>query len=65
MEIVEDKNFVQIQNPYWLTSYFTFINGDMTTDFQAVLLGEMTSQECLDKWAEFLTQEQAAYLAQQ
>ncbi len=36
----------------------------MTTDFQAVLLGEMTSQECLDKWAEFLTQEQAAYLAQ-
>ncbi len=64
MEIVEDKNFIQIQNPYWLTSYFTFINGDMTTDFQAVLLGEMTSQECLDKWAEFLTTEQAAYLAQ-
>lgn len=64
MEIVEDENFIQIQNPYWLTSYFTFINGDMTTDFQAVMLGEMTSQECLDKWAEFLTTEQAAYLAQ-
>lgn len=65
MEIIQDKNFVQIQNPYWLTSYFSFINGDMTTDFQAVMLGEMTSQECLDKWAEFLTAEQAEYMAQQ
>ena len=65
MEIVEDENFVQIQNPYWLTSYFSFINGDMTTDFQAVMLGEMTSQECLDKWANFLTEEQAAYMAEQ
>lgn len=64
MEIVEDKNFVQIQNPYWLTSYFSFINGDMTTDFQAVMMGEMTSQECLDRWADFLTAEQAAYMAQ-
>jgi len=65
MQIIEDKNFVQIQNPYWLTSYFSFINGDMTTDFQAVMMGEMTSQECLDKWADFLTTEQAAYMAQQ
>ena len=65
MEIVEDENFVQIQNPYWLTSYFTFINGDMITDFQAVMLGEMTSQECLNGWAEFLTAEQEAYLANQ
>lgn len=63
MEIVEDKNFIQIQNPYWLTSYFSFINGDMTTDFQAVMMGDMTSQDCLNKWAEFLTEEQAAYLA--
>ena len=61
MGIVQDENFVQIQNPYWLTSYFSFINGDMTTDFQAVMLGEMTSQDCLDKWADFLTKEQAAY----
>lgn len=64
MDIVQDENFVQIQNPYWLTSYFSFINGDMTTDFQAVLLGEMTSKECLDKWAAFLTEEQAAYTAE-
>lgn len=63
MDIVQDENFVQIQNPYWLTSYFSFINGDMTTDFQAVLLGEMTSEECLDKWAAFLTEEQAAFTA--
>lgn len=64
MDIVQDENFVQIQNPYWLTSYFSFINGDMTTDFQAVLLGEMTSDECLDKWAAFLTEEQAAFAAE-
>ena len=61
-EIIADENFVQIQNPYWLSSYFNFINTDMTADFQAVLLGDMTSQEALDKWAEFLTQEQQAYL---
>lgn len=64
MDIVKDKNYVQVQNPYWLTSFFPFINGNMTTDFQAVMLGEMTSQQCLDKWADFLTTEQAAYLAQ-
>ncbi|MEG0689561.1 MAG: extracellular solute-binding protein, partial [Hungatella sp.] len=63
-EIMTDKNFIQIQNPYWLTSYFTFINNDMTTDFQGVLMGEMTAQEALDKWAEFLTKEQAAYVAE-
>lgn len=62
-EIMSDPNFVQIKNPYWLTSYFNFINNDMTTDFQALLLGEKTSQEVLDKWAEFLTAEHAAYLA--
>lgn len=62
-EIIKDENFIQIQNPYWLTSYFNFINNDMTADFQAVLLGDMTSQEALDGWAEFLTQEQAAYLS--
>ena len=61
-EIIADENFVQIQNPYWLSSYFNFINTDMTADFQAVLLGDMTSQEALDHWAEFLTQEQKAYL---
>lgn len=61
-EIMSDENFIQIQNPYWLTSYFNFINNDMTADFQAVLLGDMTSQEALDSWAAFLTEEQAAYL---
>lgn len=60
-EIITDENFIQIQNPYWLTTYFNFINNDMTADFQAVLLGEMTSQEALGRWADFLTKEQAAY----
>lgn len=62
-EIIADENYIQVQNPYWLTSYFNFINTDMTADFQAVLLGEMTSEEALNKWAEFLTSEQEAYLA--
>lgn len=61
-EIMEDSNYVQIQNPYWLTAYSNFIKNDMTTDFQAILLGEKTSQEVLDKWAEYLTTEQAEYL---
>lgn len=61
-EIMEDSKYVQIQNPYWLTSFSNFIKNDMTTDFQAVLMGDKTSQEVLDKWAEFLTGEQLEYL---
>lgn len=63
MEIAQDENNNQVNVPYWLPNYSSFINGDMTTDFQAVLLGDMTSQECLTKWAEFLTAEQQEYLA--
>lgn len=61
-EIMEDSNYVQIENPYWLTSFANFIKNDMTTDFQAILMGEKTSQEVLDKWAAYLTKEQAEYL---
>lgn len=60
-QIAGDKNYLQIQNPYWLPSYLSFIYNDMTTDFQALLLGEKTSQQVLDGWAEFLTKEQAEY----
>lgn len=63
-EIMEDDNYIQIQNPYWLTSYSNFIKNDMTTDFQAVLMGEKTSQEVLNQWASFLTAEQGEYLKQ-
>lgn len=64
-EILEDENHRSIQNPYWLADYFTFIQNDMTTDFQAVLLGEMSSQEALDHWAEVLTGYQKEYLEQE
>lgn len=36
---LEDDNYIQIQNPYWLTEFSTFISEDMTADFQAVLMG--------------------------
>lgn len=61
-EIMNDPNYVQIQNPYWLMTYANFIKSDMTTDFQALLLGEKSAQQVLDKWAQFLTEEQAKYL---
>lgn len=38
---LEDDNYIQIQNPYWLTEFATFISDDMTADFQAVLMGTM------------------------
>lgn len=62
-EIANDKNNIQIKNPYWLSSYFNFINNDMTTDFQALLLGQTTAQKVLDKWADTLTSYQKDYLA--
>lgn len=62
-EIVQDPNHVSIQNPYWLPEYSAFINGQMTSDFQAVLMGDMTAQDALNGWAEVLTQYQADYLA--
>lgn len=63
LDIVNDENFIQVQNPYWLSSFTNFIQETMTTDFQAVLLKEKTSEEVLAEWAAFLTAEQAAYLA--
>lgn len=64
-EILADENHRSIQNPYWLPDYSAFIQGDMTTDFQAVLLGEMSAQEALDHWAEVLTAYQKEYLEQE
>ena len=63
-EILTDENHRSIQNPYWLPEYSSFLQNDMTADFQAVLLGEMTSKEALDRWAETLTQYQKDYLDQ-
>ena len=38
---------------------------DLTADFQAVLLGETTPQEFLDKLAQLVDDAQAAYLSAQ
>lgn len=63
-EILVDENHKSIENPYWLPEYNSFVQSYMTTDFQAVLMGEMTSQEALDHWAEILTEWQKEYAGQ-
>ncbi len=60
-----DSHYHQILNPYWLSDFSNMITNDMTADFQAVLLGEMTSEECLIKWADQVDEYQAEYLAAQ
>ncbi len=62
---LSDPNYVQTLNPYWLSDFSTMITNEMTANFQAVLLGEMTSQECLDGWADMLDGYEAEYLAAQ
>lgn len=58
-----DPNYKQIANPYWLPEFSGFINNDMSADFQAVLLGEKTAQDCVSGWADKIDGFQAAYLA--
>jgi ABC-type glycerol-3-phosphate transport system substrate-binding protein len=57
-----DPDYFQIQNPYWLSDFSTFITDTMTADFQAVLLGKITSKACLEKWADMIDQYQTEYL---
>lgn len=59
-----DDNYMQIQNPYWLTDFSSFISTDMTADFQAVLMGETTAQDCVNGWADKIDEYQTAYLAE-
>lgn len=60
---LEDPNYYQIDNPYWLPEFSAFISNEMTADFQAVLMGEMTAQACVTKWAEAIDSYQASYEA--
>ena len=60
---LSDPNYMQILNPYWLSDFSNMITTDMTADFQALLLGEMTAEECLTKWADTIDEYQAEYLA--
>lgn len=59
---LSDPNYVQILNPYWLSDFSNMITTDMTADFQALLMGEMTAQECVTKWADTVDEYQAEYL---
>lgn len=58
-----DPNYKQINNPYWLADFSTFITDTMTADFQAVLMGEMSAQDCVSGWAATIDGFQAEYLA--
>ena len=60
-----DPNYKQILNPSWLADFSTMITTDMTADFQALLLGELTAEERMTKWAETIDEYQAEYLAEQ
>lgn len=60
-----DPNYVQIRNPYWLPEFSGFITNTMTADLQAVMMGEMTAQACVTKWADDVDGFEATYLASQ
>lgn len=60
---LSDPKYHQIANPYWLPEFSTFITTDMTADFQAVLLGEKSAQDCCKGWADKIDEYQAEYLA--
>jgi len=65
LEIINNPNFIQIQNPYWLPDFQHWVNDIMTAGFQAVLLRDRTSQDVLDEWASLLTAWQAEWLGNQ
>ncbi len=56
-----DPNYHQIDNPYWLPEFSGFVNNQMTADFQAVLMGDMTAADCLAGWAKVIDGYQASY----
>ena len=63
MSYLSDENYYQIQNPYWLPEFSAFITNDMTADFQAVMMGDMAAQDCVNSWADKIDSYQAAYEA--
>lgn len=64
VEMAKDSHCFQIQHPFWLPNFSDLVNNTMTTDFQALLLGEKTAQQVLDGWAKSLEAAQAEYSAQ-
>jgi hypothetical protein len=57
------SNYKQIDNPYWLAEFSTFITDTMTADFQAVLMGDKSAAACLKGWADLIDGYQAEYLS--
>lgn len=64
-ELMAASNVVLYNNPIWLPEWTDMINGTITSDFQAVLMGEKSCREVLDAWAAELTEYQQNYLAGQ
>ena len=60
---LSDDKYHQIDNPYWLPEFSSFITTDMTADFQAVMMGDMKAEDCLASWADKIDQYQASYNA--
>lgn len=63
MSYLSDPNYKQIDNPYWLAEFSTFITDTMTADFQAVLMGDKSAAACLKGWADLIDGYQAEYLS--
>jgi multiple sugar transport system substrate-binding protein len=58
---LDAPEYVKIVPPWYLPEWGTFFNQIVPTDFQKVLLGQMTAQEAADKWAKFLTDAEQKY----
>lgn len=63
-KMLQSGDIIWYNNPVWLSDWNKLVSDDVVSDFQAVLMGEMTSKEALAKWAETLTAVQQKYLSE-
>ncbi len=63
-QMLEDENITWYSNPIWLSNWNILITEDVLANFQAVLMGEMTSKDALANWADQLTGTQQKYLSE-
>ncbi len=63
-EMMASDNVKFVTHPMWLTEWGEFRSKLQEPGLQAVLLKEETSEEVLAEWAEYLTNAQKAYLAE-
>ncbi|NYI06836.1 ABC transporter substrate-binding protein [Allostreptomyces psammosilenae] len=64
-EAFDDPNTKIVQLPYYLPEWNSLSKAELEPDFQRVLLGEMTCQEFLDKFAAGLNEAQARWRERQ